>query len=241
MYDGAKFLPKTCFTKEEAIHLNYPIVCKPDNKSSGRGIEKFNSPEELKSSRVKFDVYSEYIDHIREFRALVLDDKIIYIAERINMNEKKNTIDTKKANDRVSFVYVPQDVKTFPYLRKLKNVEKQLSSKLEVKQRIYSIDFFLTPDEDIKVIECNTRTQLGPYELALIYKNLVDVPYHLSQLIDQVIYSYLKTEKKEYAQEIRKSLNPMNYEYKEPEKSFIDDVNLYDTKRLLKLKNIPNV
>jgi hypothetical protein len=236
LYDGAKFLPKTCFTKTEALELNYPVVCKPDSRSCGRGIQKFNSPEELKASKVEFDVYSEYIDHIREFRALVLDGKIFYISERINMDEKKNTIDTKKASDRVNFVYVPQDVKSFPYLRKLQNIEKKLSAGLDVKQRIYSIDFFLTPEEDIKVIECNSRTQLGPFELALIYTNLFDVPYHLSQLINQVIYSYLKAEKKEYAKQIKKSLIPIDYEYEEPEKTFIDNVNLYDSQKLLKRK-----
>jgi hypothetical protein len=235
-YGNSSFLPKTFFTKEEAYSLNYPIVCKPDMASSGIGIKKFNSPEELKASKIHFDLYSEYIDHIREFRAIVLDGKIIYIVERINMDEKKNTIDTKKTKDRVSFVYIPQKVKEFPYLKKLQNVEKKLSSKLEVKQRVYSIDFFLTPDEDIKVIECNSRTQLGPYELALIYKNLVDVPYHLSQLIDQVVSSYLKEEKKTYAKQIKKTLIPIDYSYEDSEKSFIDNVNLYDASELLKVK-----
>jgi hypothetical protein len=105
-----------------------------------------------------------------------------------------------------------------------------------VKQRIYSIDFFVTPDEEIKVIECNSRTQLGPYEFLIIYKNLVDVPYHHSQLIDQVVSAYLKAEKLKYEKQIKKSLIPINYDYKEHEKSFMDLVNLYDEKKLLKNK-----
>jgi hypothetical protein len=234
-YKDYSFLPKTCFKKEEAYSLKYPIVCKPDYASCGIGIQKFNSPEELKASRYNFDVYSEYIDHIREFRGIVLDGKIVYIVERINMDDK-NTIDNKKTKDRVSFVYIPQDVKEFPYLRKLQNIEKKLSSELEVKQRIYSIDFFVTPDEEIKVIECNSRTQLGPYEFLIIYKNLVDVPYHHSQLIDQVVSAYLKAEKLKYEKQIKKSLIPINYDYKEHEKSFMDLVNLYDEKKLLKNK-----
>lgn len=240
LYGDAYFLPKTVFTKEDAYDLNYPIVCKPDDRSCGRGIEKFNSKEELKRSKAKFDVYSEYIDNIREFRALILDGKVFYIAERINMFKNKHNIDTKSAEDRVKFVYVPQKVKEFPYLRKIQNVEKRLSEKLKVKQRIYSIDFFLTPDEDIKVIECNSRSQLGPYELLLIYSNIMEVPYHLSKLIDQVIYSYLKSEKKAYAKEIKKSLIPIDYDYEEPDKSFLKDVDLYDTNQLLKAKRYFN-
>ena len=236
LYGDAYFLPKTVFTKKDAYELNYPIVCKPDSLYYGMGIEKFNSKEELKNSKVKFDVYSEYIDNIREFRALVLDGKVIYIAERINMFKDKYNIDTKSAEERVKFVYVPQKVKEFPYLRKIKIIEKRLSEKLKIKQQIYSIDFFLTPDKDIKVIECNSRSQLGPYELLVIYSNIVDVPYHLSKLIDQVVYSYFKNEKKAYAKEIKKSMIPLDYDYEEPDKSFMKDVDLYDPIKLLKAK-----
>lgn len=207
------FMPKTCFTKEEALKtMKFPIVAKIDNGSNGIGVQKFNTKEELKSSKSVFDLYSEYIDHNHEFRVFVLDGKIIYIVERIEKYKDKSNINSKSKNDILEFVYIPQEIENFPYLRKMQNVAKAVDKELgSHTQSIYSIDLLITPDEKVKVIESNSKSQLGPYAFMEVCKHIVDIPYQAKLLIEKVRNLYLANEYKEFKTQINKSLHPISY------------------------------
>ena len=125
------FMPKTCFSKKEALEtLNFPIVAKPEGGSLGIGIQKFNTKGEFEKTRYRFDVFSEYVKHKAEFRVLVLNGKIIFVVERINEFSDKNNIDHKTKNSEVMHIYVPQNMDTFPYLKKIQKVVNIIDKRL---------------------------------------------------------------------------------------------------------------
>jgi hypothetical protein len=228
------FMPKTYFSKEDAIkNLEFPIVAKPDGGSLGFGIEKFDTKEELESSTLKFDLYCEYVEHIHEFRAFVLDGKVIYIIERIAKYKDKKNIDTKAANEIIDFVYIPQELKGFPYLRKINNVIEVLDKKLgsHVKS-IYTVDLFITPQKEVKVIESNSKSQLGPYTFAEVCKNLFDIRYDTTLLLEEIKNLYLHNSYEEHKKQIEKSLHPVSYDTKPISDGLLSAVEKYKVKTI---------
>ena len=234
MFKDHEFMPKTCFSKEEALEtLTFPIVAKPDAGSRGFGIKKFKTKEEFKSSRLKFDLYSEYVEHICEFRVFILHGKVIYIVERIPKYENKNNIDSKSKDDVIKFVYIAQEIVGFPYLRKIQNVVKTIDEKLGSHvNAVYSIDIFITPDEKVKVIESNSKSQLGPYEFMEICKNLYDAPYHINILMEKIKNLYIGNEYKEFKEQIKKSVHPISYKTYEVDDELLKFIDTYNPKKL---------
>lgn len=234
IFKDYEFMPKTCFSKEEALEtLTFPIVAKPDDGSKGFGIKKFKTKEEFKSSRLKFDLYSEYVEHICEFRVFVLHGKVIYIVERIPKYEDKNNIDSKSKDDIIKFAYIPQEIVGFPYLRKIQNVAKTIDEKLGSHvNAVYSIDLFITPDEKVKVIESNSKSELGPYEFMEICKNLYDTPYHINILMEKIKNLYIGNEYKEFKEQIKKSVHPISYKTYEVDDELLKFINSYNSKKL---------
>ena len=84
-----KFVPKSVFTKEEALKLKFPIIAKPSNGSKGEGIEVFKTKEDLNSSDKQFDVFSEKFDLKREFRIISINGTIVFMAERTQEKRKE--------------------------------------------------------------------------------------------------------------------------------------------------------
>ena len=234
MFKDYEFMPKTCFSKEEALEtLTFPIVAKPDDGSRGLGIKKFKTKEEFKSSRMRFDLYSEYVEHICEFRVFVLHGKVIYIVERIPEYENKNNIDSKSKDDVIKFVYIAQEIVGFPYLRKIQNVVKTIDEKLGSHvNAVYSIDIFITPDEKVKVIESNSKSGLGPDEFMEICKNLYDTPYHINILMEKIKNLYISNEYKEYKEQIKKSVHPISYKTYEVDDELLKFIDTYNPKKL---------
>lgn len=90
--NGLDFVPKSVFTKEEAASLKFPVIAKPSGGSKGEGIEVFKTKEDLDKSEGKFDVFSEKFDLKREFRVISIKGDLVFIAERIPMNDKANSL-----------------------------------------------------------------------------------------------------------------------------------------------------
>lgn len=86
------FVPKTVFSKEDAADLNFPVIAKTDRGSKGEGVKVVKSKEELSSLGDEFQVYSEKFDLDKEFRAISIKGKIVFIAERIPINDKANSL-----------------------------------------------------------------------------------------------------------------------------------------------------
>jgi len=207
------FMPKTCFSKKKAIEtLKFPIVAKPDGGSLGIGIQKFESKEELNSSKDTFDVFCEYVESLCEIRVFVLDGKIVCILERIHKFTDKNNIDSKSKDDRIKFVYVPQNMVGFPYLRKIQDIVKVIDKGLGSHMNsIYSIDILITPDQQLKVLESNSKSMLGLYEFMEICKNILDIPYQTTLLMEKIANLYINEQYEQYKTQIKKSLHPINY------------------------------
>lgn len=228
------FMPKTCFSKEEAMEiLNFPIVAKPDGGTRGYGIQKFDTKKELENSLSEFDVYSEYVNHISEIRVFVLNGKIIYIFERINKFKTKNNIDNKTKDSRISFVYIPQEMNNFPYTDKIQEVVDIVDKKLGSHTgSIYSIDMFITPEEEIKVIESNSESRIDPFTFIEIFNELFDIPEDVQSLMNDARNMYLKSEYEQFEKQINKSINPVSYDTRPVDKTFAKKVKNYSHKTL---------
>lgn len=232
---GYNFMPKTVFSKKEALTtLKFPVVGKPIDGGHGIGIEKFETKEELLSTKSQFGLYSEYVEHKNEFRVYVLDGKVIYIIERLNIHENKNNIDTKSKNERIKFVYIPQELKGFPYLNKIQTVARILHKELKGHvNSIYSIDLFITPTEKVKVIESNSKSEVDPLTFIVFCKNLFDIPYHIKTLMEDSKNLFLKSEYEKHKSQIKKSFNPISYKTKEPNKEFLKYLDTFKSKEIL--------
>ena len=221
------FMPKTCFSKKEALEtLNFPIVAKPEGGSLGIGIQKFNTKGEFEKTRYRFDVFSEYVKHKAEFRVLVLNGKIIFVVERINEFSDKNNIDHKTKNSEVMHIYVPQNMDTFPYLKKIQKVVNIIDKRLgKHTESVYSIDLFITPDNEVKVIESNSKSQLGPMSLMSVCSNLFDIPYHIKFLMNNAKKLYLQNQYKKYKKQINNSVHPIDYDLTKVDDEFVKFLN----------------
>lgn len=95
--EGQKFVPKTVFTKDEALKLRFPVIAKPKGGSKGQGIVVFKTKDDLLNHKPAdgdepLDLYSEKFDLQKEFRVICLKGKPLYIAERIPVNQKAKAL-----------------------------------------------------------------------------------------------------------------------------------------------------
>lgn len=229
------FMPKTVFSKKEALEkLNFPVVAKPIDGSNGVGIEKFDTKKDLESNKSNFGLYCEYVEHKNEFRVYVLDGKVIYIIERIKLHQNKYNIDVKKKDERIEFAYIPQEIKGFPYLKKVQSVAGKISKELKGHvNSIYSIDMLVTPDLKIKVIESNSKSQVGPLTFIEFCENLFEIPYHTRKLMDDTKNLFLKEELRKNKNLIEKSLNPISYKTKDVDKEFTKYLETFKSKEII--------
>ena len=231
------FFPNEVFKKSDISKIGYPVVAKPDRGHSGIGIQKFDNEAELNKylsdkDNPGFDIYSEYIDFSREFRAMFVKDTLIYIGERIPKIAKDVSVDNKKAEDQMAFVYVVQDMNTFPYKDALLKINEQIRT--DIDPDVYSLDFFLDKDKNLKIIELNSQTGLDPIKLLAIYEQLkmendssTSVDEQL--MIKRVKNLYFYNEYSKYKKEINKSISPINYQDAVTDYDLINTVNKYQS------------
>jgi hypothetical protein len=161
------YVPKTVFTKADAMELKFPIIAKSASGHSGLGIQKFKTPEELKSCRKRFDVYSEAINIAQEFRAMFVKDNLYIIYERIYNTKKNKTMDNKNPEEEVQFVYIEQDLEKLPCVSELKKINKDFRETFPLD--FYSIDFCVDDKGKVWVIESNLCSGLHSVQLASAY------------------------------------------------------------------------
>lgn len=214
------FFPNEVFKRSEIPKIGYPVVAKPDRGHSGIGIQKFNDKKELTKyladkSNPGFDLFSEYIDFSREFRAMFVKNKLIYIGERIPKIKQNVSVDNKKADDEMAFVYVVQNMEAFPYKEGLLKINEQIRAEIDLD--VYSLDFFLDKDKNLKIIELNSQTGLDPIKLLAIYEQLKMENDNFASADEQTMIARIKNlyffnEYSKYKQEIDKSISPINYQ-----------------------------
>lgn len=158
-------LPKTVFTKEDAIKkLEFPVIAKPKSGRSGMGITRFITPEELEKSEDYFDLYCEAIKIKKEFRFVYWKDTLIFWAEREAKDDKskflkgeQDTAGKKSKDDKLEFIYhikTPEELSDLDGVEDLTRVAKELRNKLKLDY----VALDLAQDEDGKwwTIEANS-------------------------------------------------------------------------------------
>jgi hypothetical protein len=114
IHAGSPHLPKTVTDTEELEELQFPIIAKPENRYSGRGIVKFDSLKEVKGADLsQFAVFSEQIDIAEEHRIPVWRGQPLMWMQRVPANRKTREMD-KEADEKLWFNYVLKDLKGLP-------------------------------------------------------------------------------------------------------------------------------
>ncbi len=203
------FVPKSVFTKEKALKdLKFPIIAKPDTGSKGEGIEVFKTKEDLTASKTEFQVFSEKFNLVKEFRVISINGEPVYIAERIPMNKKANSLrEGKDIFDRegtlskrssykwrtVNFEKITDDEK------KLKKICKTINESLRLE--FLGIDIGVDDKGKIFVIEANTCPGLNKNQITKIYEQVFkdfyerDLDKHSKQLLNKYDQELIRANK----------------------------------------------
>lgn len=212
IFDKENYIPKTVFKIDETEKLKYPIIAKPAEGHSGLGIEKFDSLKELKASKNKFDLYSEFVDFDREFRMLCVKDKPILVYERQLIESENKSIETKEADEKVAFVYIDQDMSKLKFMDELNSIVEDFMKKVPL--GVYSLDFFTEKSGGIKIIEANSCSGLGANSLVYVYEEMFEDFYGSkvsgddAKFINETKKEYRKIVEADYPKEYKKSLMP---------------------------------
>ena len=192
-FSNLKFIPRTVFSVKDAKTLKFPIIAKPNKGHSGIGITVFKTFDELSKSKNKYGLFSEFIKSTTEFRVLLMKDEIIEIDERI----QKNTVESKKKDDSLDFVYVEQNLDTFSILDDIKKFIRPFTKELNL--GVWSLDIIIGENGSQYVVEINTATGLGASKLALLYIAVYNDFYQkpLSKKEIELLYSRFITPTRE--------------------------------------------
>lgn len=187
------WLPKTVLSKEEAIDgaVGFPVIAKVKDGHSGLGIEKFDNAEDLKKSKDKFDLFCQFIDFDREYRVMLCQDKIILINERVPTIENESSIRTKKAKDKINFVYVYQDLNKVSesFKKGIAQICKDIKTILDL--NLWAIDVVVDKKGKLWVMETSSATGLGSVKMCEVYRAIYE-DYYKEQLPDEFLETIYK-------------------------------------------------
>jgi glutathione synthase/RimK-type ligase-like ATP-grasp enzyme len=168
-FADCSFVPNTVFTLKDAFELKFPVIAKPAQGKSAEGIKKFNTPEELQKSQDEFDVFSEMIDILKEFRCFCFRDHVIELDERIKIGDEDFLKDTSTTTN---FFYKKIDLSDYDHNEKLQELLKSCRSLVDLD--FFSVDFAQAPDGSLHLIEMNSRTGMGADKMVELYKLVHD-------------------------------------------------------------------
>jgi hypothetical protein len=175
------FIPKTVFSKDQAASLKFPIIAKTDRGSKGEGVKVFKTPEELASSQDEYQVFCEKFDLDKEFRAISIKGKIVFIAERIPMNDKANSLreedvfDRKGTlEDRSSYKWETVEMGSdgLPPREDFESLCARVNEKLGLE--FLGVDIGIDKSGKMFCIEANTCPGLNKDQIVSIYENIFE-------------------------------------------------------------------
>jgi|688.fasta_scaffold285483_2 glutathione synthase/RimK-type ligase-like ATP-grasp enzyme len=212
-FPDTNFIPKTVYSLDDIETLDLPIIAKPSTGYSAQGIEKFDTYDDAKESKSKFDVWQEGKDIDREFRAFIMDGKVIHIAERITNSNNDMSVGKKGIDEKIDLVYFDQNLETFKYIDRINEIMKELNK--SVKLEFYNIDLILDKSGDLWVPEINGAPGIGPSMVLSIYKSFqkmalnIDIPVECETELQEIADKHRKLMAKEYPKEYKSSLDPI--------------------------------
>ncbi len=215
------WLPKTVFTKEDAVEgkVGFPVIAKIKDGHSGIGIEKFDSAKELEASKENFDIFCQFIDFDREYRVVFCQSKIIAINERVPTIEDNKSIKTKKADEKISFTYVYQDLNKVDkkFLDELAQICVDIKKDLDL--NLWSLDVVQDKKGKLWVMETSSAMGLGSVKMCEVYKAIYEDFYgenlnekFLEDIYKKYVVNGHKNYWPKYKKEIQSSKWPMDYE-----------------------------
>jgi hypothetical protein len=215
------WLPKTVFSKKEAIDgaVGFPVIAKIKDGHSGIGIEKFDTAKELEASKNDFDIFCQYIDFDREYRVVFCQDKIITINERVPTIEDNKSIKTKKANEKISFTYVYQDLNKVDkkFISTLNDICKDIKKDLDL--NLWSLDVVQDRKGKLWVMETSSAMGLGSVKMCEVYRAIYKDFYgkelpdaFLEDIFKKYVVNGHKNYWPKYKKEIESSQWPMDYD-----------------------------
>jgi len=188
-FDDSSFVPNTVFSSKDTRSLKFPIIAKPAEGKSAKGIRKFDTQEDLDNCEDKFDVFCETINIAEEYRCFCFKEEIIEIDKRVKNSDTDFLKDSETTTD---FIYQKIDDKKYKNIEKLKTLVKECRKKVILE--FYSIDFAEDTSGKIHLIEMNSRTGMGSDKMTKLYR-----------AIHQDYYNFPVSKKSEkYLQEIDK-------------------------------------
>lgn len=152
----------TCKEKYD-LDFKYPLVCKPVDCNSSKGVKKCTSPEELQNaiveamqlSRSKNVIIEEYKDGIElSVDAFVLDGsaKILLISELQKAKEKDKFVILKSGLDRPI---------SLSLRKKIQNVLQKIVTAFSLNNCPLLVQMIVSRDEEVSVLEFSARTGGG--------------------------------------------------------------------------------
>ena len=214
--DGiCQYIPKAVYSLDDIEDLQLPIIAKPSDGFSAQGIEKFDSYEDARNSDLQFDTWTECKDIIREFRAFILNNKVIFISERITNTKNDKSVGKKDPDEKIDLIYIDQEIDSFKYLDEINTILSQLKSKVNLD--FYNIDLMLDANDKLWVPEINGAPGIGPSHFYEIYKEWLKFAYdkEIDDKSDKDLYRLAKEHfnkiKDAYPDEYKYSLNPKKY------------------------------
>jgi len=214
----ADWIPKTVIDSKKIDELEFPIIAKPSEGHSGIGIMKFDTIEdcqkELDKEDCDLDTFSEVIKDIdTEFRFVFVKDKLFLVHERIPIEEINKTIDTKKPDESLGFLYVEQDLEKEEY--DISEIVKEFRDKINLD--FYALDVMRDNKGKYWVIESNSAIGMGGNTMARAYEAIykdyygTSVPSEKTEIVEKICSEYYKEINKMYPKEVSKSKNPKIY------------------------------
>lgn len=214
-FEDCDFICKTVYKREDVKDLQFPVIAKPDGEHSGLGIEIFDNYENLEKSKGEFANYSEAKDLDKEFRVLLMNDKVVLVHERVSASE--NEIRDKKSNEQTEFTYVDQDMSKLDFLEKVNGICKTIREKMRL--GLWSIDLMIDKEGKCWVAEINSASGMAADKMARVYVMIYEDFYgeklpqeFKTYLNEEYIRPIYKINLKENAAQIKKSKCCVNYQ-----------------------------
>ena len=165
-------IPKTVYSKNDALEqLEFPIIAKPAEGHSGKGIQIINKPDLMEDVDEKiFDTFSEYIDKEEEHRFINFKGKPIFWMERTPLNEKAKT-GKGSAKSEMEFGYAKRSLSDLP-----EDYRKVLERFCKIYEDLPYMCFDVMKGKNGKVYIIESNAQPGvPFDSTVeVYKHIYE-------------------------------------------------------------------
>ena len=165
-------IPKTVYSKNDALEqLEFPIIAKPAEGHSGKGIQIINKPDLMEDVDEKiFDTFSEYIDKEEEHRFINFKGKPIFWMERTPLNEKAKT-GKGSAKSEMEFGYAKRSLDDLP-----EDYRKVLERFCKIYEDLpyMCFDVMKGKNEKVYIIESNAQPGVPFDSTVEVYKHIYE-------------------------------------------------------------------